>query len=265
MLIDELYSDTIQITKKLKTFIENLSFHVQQQLPKISYYALDPEFNQKEELYIISIKKGRSQTEDEEPEYMEYMNEYQKFKVGMKEYKLSSELSTYGKFVPQLEKTCMKSNTLSLSNNTVKSSLISNLISPRLSRRIDFQKSHTTPQINNILLGKDKITSAQGMRSARNTELYSQVQRNNGYGLFTTREEVPGNKEVEKAETQRHKPRQGSWNVWPNQAPLSQRHTEGDVDARTRSKSPGKGGFSSLFGRKSKVTGKIAPFIGEGL
>ena len=263
--MDELYSDTIQITKKLKTFIENLSFHVQEQLPKISYYALDPEFNQKEELYIVSLKKGRSQTEDGEPEYMEYMNEHQKFRVGTKEYILSSDLSSYGKFVPQVEKSYMKSNTMGLNTSLVQSSQITSFISPRLNRRIEFQKSHTTPQ--NILMGKDKVTSAQGMRSARNIDLYSQVQRNNGYGLFTGREEVQENKEAEKVEPQRHKPRQGSWNVamWPNQGPLSERYTEGSVDARMRSKSPGKGSFSSLFGRKSKVNKKIAPFMGEGL
>ena len=55
-MLDELYSETIQITKKFEPLIEDLKNKLNINLPFTNYFVFDAEFNKKEELYMLKIR-----------------------------------------------------------------------------------------------------------------------------------------------------------------------------------------------------------------
>jgi len=61
-MLDELYSDTIQITKKLESFLNNLQIRAKEIKKTIRYFVFDSDFNKREELYILNLKKSDSKT-----------------------------------------------------------------------------------------------------------------------------------------------------------------------------------------------------------
>jgi len=56
LMLDELYSETIQITKKLKVFLEELPLKEKTYLNQVDFFEFDPEFNKREELFMLDMK-----------------------------------------------------------------------------------------------------------------------------------------------------------------------------------------------------------------
>lgn len=80
LLLDEIYSDVIQISKKLKQLIEKAGLDNAFELPKVEYYTLDAEFNRQEELYILELKKDKQKImkkDNKQEPYQVYMQQYQ--------------------------------------------------------------------------------------------------------------------------------------------------------------------------------------------
>ncbi len=58
LMLDELYAETIQFTKKLKPFIESLENKETEWEGSVDYFVFDADFNTKEELHVLQIKKA---------------------------------------------------------------------------------------------------------------------------------------------------------------------------------------------------------------
>ena len=58
LMLDELYSDTVHNTRKLKSFLEGLQIPSHLYVPPVKYFNFDPEFNRKEELFVLDLKKN---------------------------------------------------------------------------------------------------------------------------------------------------------------------------------------------------------------
>lgn len=171
LLVDELYSDIIQITKRIVKFSEILSKDISDQLPPFEYFLFDPEFNRAEERYIFTVKKSQSVLQDEEgvfqdKDYLVYLHKYQTFKAGKREYIIDSDIWTTTKFSP--EKRSIQD--LSAQSPSTKSSLIGSMSSPRLLvKKLEYQKSFTTPMTHQRLFITDNIRLPQEIHSARTT------------------------------------------------------------------------------------------------
>lgn len=57
-MLDELYSDTIHNSRKLKTFLEQVHLPNHLYVPPVKYFNFDAEFNRREELFILDLKKN---------------------------------------------------------------------------------------------------------------------------------------------------------------------------------------------------------------
>ncbi len=55
-MLDELYSETILITKKLKPFLGELPLKDKSYLNQVDYFEFDPEFNKREELFMLDMR-----------------------------------------------------------------------------------------------------------------------------------------------------------------------------------------------------------------
>lgn len=171
LLVDELYSDMIQITKRIAKFTEVLSKDISDQLPPFEYFLFDPEFNRAEERYILTVKKAQSAQQDQErsfqdTEHLVYLHKYQTFKAGKREYIIDSDIWTATKFSP--EKRSIQD--LSAQSPSTKSSLVGSLTSPRLLvKKLEYQKSFTTPMTHQRLFITDNIRLPQEIHSARTT------------------------------------------------------------------------------------------------
>lgn len=95
MLLDQLYSDTIQITNKLQSLVSKLSYDKANQIPKIHYFTFNLDFNKQEELFILELRKSRAQQgiEDKNESYYGYMQQYQTLNPGRKLFKLNTKVS----------------------------------------------------------------------------------------------------------------------------------------------------------------------------
>jgi len=92
LLLDELYSDTIQVTQKLKHLVEKNTLIPSYQIPTINYFNLNSEFNRQEELYILEVKKAKAQKGHGKPEPFEsYKAQYQALNPGKRLYKLNTK------------------------------------------------------------------------------------------------------------------------------------------------------------------------------
>lgn len=169
LLVDELYSDMIQVTKKIVKFSEVLSQDIADQLPPFEYFLFDPEFNRAEERYILTVKKSHSVQQDQQGEiedYLVYLHKYQTFKAGKREYIIDADIWTVAKFSP--EKKSMQD--LNAQTPSTKSSLVGSMTSPRmLVKKLEYQKSFTTPMTHQRLFITDNIRLPQEIHSARTT------------------------------------------------------------------------------------------------
>lgn len=92
LLLDELYSDTIQLTNKLKQLIDKAGLKGTNSIPIVHYFTFEAEFNKQEELYMLEIKKNKPKTDDYDSNipYKVYLMQYQTLDLGKKKYKLNS-------------------------------------------------------------------------------------------------------------------------------------------------------------------------------
>lgn len=99
LLLDEIYSDFIQISKKLKQLIDKAGLENAFELPKVDYYTFDADFNRQEELYILELKKDKQKTvkKDKQEPYQIYMQQYQNFVPGKNNSKLNTKSSQHTK------------------------------------------------------------------------------------------------------------------------------------------------------------------------
>lgn len=251
LLLDELYSDTIQITKKLKAFMNTLSLGTKE-TSCFEYFKLDTEFNKKEEHHIMSLKNSSSVRDLSESLYLEEKQMYQTFMVGKREYKIDSENWSVGKFNLPEKKLILETNA---SVPSLRNNLLTSLISPRASiqKKSDFHKSFTSP-IMDLKYYQGISDNQHGMQSARQGTFGLNRDWNSQNGSVTERSEDYGF-ETPKNEINNHF-RSNTLTSWDGQI--------GSMSARstaTNLASPKKGTFSSLFGRKSK---QIMPtFLGR--
>lgn len=92
LLLDELYSDTIQVTQKLKHLVEKNTLIPAYQIPTINYFTFNSEFNRQEELYILEVRKAKAQKGHGKPEPFEsYKAQYQALNPGKRLYKLNTK------------------------------------------------------------------------------------------------------------------------------------------------------------------------------
>lgn len=66
-MLDELYSDTVYITRKLEPFLKQLVIPSHLYIPPVKYFNFDPEFNRKEELFVLEIKKSGVKVQKPKP------------------------------------------------------------------------------------------------------------------------------------------------------------------------------------------------------
>ena len=90
LLLDELYSDIIQITNKMKQLVTKSTLVDQSQIPSIKYFTFDPEFNKEEELYMLEIKKTKQKSHEKPDPCRQYLESYQTIAPGKKLYKLNT-------------------------------------------------------------------------------------------------------------------------------------------------------------------------------
>ena len=123
-LLDELYSDMLQISNKLRHMIVKLALEHKQGIPEIKYYPFDAAFNKDEELYILDLKKTRSKQNPETTKkpYQMLMQQYQTLNPGRKLYKLNTGVTHLTKI---------------LESNKPKTSEYFNLQSPEFSQMED--------------------------------------------------------------------------------------------------------------------------------
>ncbi len=74
VLLDELYSETIVVTRKMRTLV--VSIEDGEEAPQPELYQLQPDFNKKEELFVLSVT---AKYKIEKP-YLAYMKQYQTVK-----------------------------------------------------------------------------------------------------------------------------------------------------------------------------------------
>jgi len=74
ILLDELYSEVVTQTKKLKVLLKKATIPADQGV-LFEMFVFDPEFNKKEELYIVDLKKNSSNNSFKP--YAAYLHEYQ--------------------------------------------------------------------------------------------------------------------------------------------------------------------------------------------
>jgi len=55
-MLDELYSETILITKKLRVFLGEIPLKDKNYLNQVDYFEFDPEFNKREELFMLDMR-----------------------------------------------------------------------------------------------------------------------------------------------------------------------------------------------------------------
>jgi len=93
LLLDELYSDIIQVTQKLKQLVSKSTLVPSHELPRINYFSFDADFNKQEELYILELKKAKAQQGYSKPEpYEAYKTRYQTLNPGKRLYKLNTKV-----------------------------------------------------------------------------------------------------------------------------------------------------------------------------
>jgi len=249
LLIDELYSDTLQITRKIKTFIDKLNL---KDNFSFEYFVLDHEFNQKEELYITSLKNSSSIQNQSDSIYLEEKQMYQNFKVGKREYRVDSENWSIGKFNLPEKKHILENNH---SIPSIKTNLLTSLISPRASqKKNDFHKSFTSPIMDLKYLQRISDTE-QGIFSARESTLGLERDWKTPSGSASLKNE-DFDQGIPKLEFNSHmRSNTFTLNNWDSQSGNSSAR-----DSILSLSSPKKGTFSGLFGRKNK---QIMPFLGR--
>jgi len=93
LLLDELYSDIIQVSQKLKQLVSKSTLIPPHQIPPINYFPFNADFNKQEELYILELKKAKAQQGHAKPEpYEAYKARYQTLNPGKRLYKLNTKV-----------------------------------------------------------------------------------------------------------------------------------------------------------------------------